>query len=533
MKPLQIRAVLFDFDGTLSRPGSLDFARIKSELGCPPGEPVLEFIQGLPDEEERRRCLSSLEAFERAGAEGSRANRGAEETVRRLKRRDVRVGLITRNSLASVQRALQNFDHLTTSHFDVVITRDDPVTPKPDPQGILLAAEALGVDPADMAVVGDFVFDVEAGRRAGAVTVFLTNDREAEPPEADFVIRTLPDLEKALRMGLPLPAGKLPGDLLTRILEELHIEDASVLVGPGTGEDTAVLDTGGAELLVVTSDPITFATDSAGFYAVAVNANDLATSGALPRWLVTTLLLPLGTPPSRAYRLMEELASECRRLGISPCGGHTEITPAVTQPVIAGTMLGTLSRGSLVDKQRMRPGDALLMTKSAGLEGTAIAAREHPDRLRRGGIPDETLERCAGLLSRISVLEEAGAAAAFEGTSAMHDVTEGGVATALVELSEAGGYGLRVDLDAIPILEETREVCRVLGLDPLGLIGSGSLLICCRPEQAGDLARAVQALNVPIRPIGEVLDRGPGVEAVGADGPSELPSFEADEITRL
>ena len=533
MKHLHIRAVLFDFDGTLSRPGSLDFERIKKKLGCPLDRPVLEFIQALPDADERSRALAHLDAFEHAGAEGSLANAGAEETVRRLKRRNVRVGLITRNSLASIQTALRNFDHLSTSDFDVVLTRDDPVTPKPDPGGVLLAAEALGVDPGELAVVGDFVFDVQAGERAGAVTVFLTNGREAEPPRADLVIRHLSDLENALRMGLPLSAGKLPGDLLARFLGDLRFEDPSVAVGPGTGEDTAVVRTEGSGLLAATSDPITFASEAAGFYAVVVNANDLATSGALPRWFITTLLFPVGTPPSQVYRVMEDLASQCGRLGISPCGGHTEITPAVNRPVIVGTMLGTLRSRSLVDKKSVRPGDVLLMTKSAGLEGTAIAARELRDRLRRGGVPDATIERCAGLLSQLSVLEEAGEAASVEGTTAMHDVTEGGVATALAELSEAGGYGLRVSLDALPILEETREVCRCLEIDPLGLIGSGSLLVCCRAEAADPLLEAIHARGIPVRRIGEVLDRVPGVEAVGTDGPRDFPSFEVDEIARL
>ncbi len=202
MKPFRIRAVLFDFDGTLSHPGSLDFPAIKQELGCPLDEPVLEFIQKLPDPVARDRAMARLHAFERAGAEGSRANAGSERTVRRLKRRGVRVGLITRNSLASVERALENFDHLSIGDFEVLVTRDDPVRLKPDPEGIRHAAERLGVRTSELAVVGDFVFDVQAGERAGAMTVFLTNGREA-PPQADFVIERLSELEDALRMGLP------------------------------------------------------------------------------------------------------------------------------------------------------------------------------------------------------------------------------------------------------------------------------------------------------------------------------------------
>jgi hydrogenase expression/formation protein HypE len=293
------------------------------------------------------------------------------------------------------------------------------------------------------------------------------------------------------------------------------------------------VEAAGAELLVMTSDPITFVTDAAGIYAVAVNANDMATSGALPRWMITTLLFPIGTTPSQVRHLMGELCVACNRWGITLCGGHTEITDAVSRSVAIGTLVGAVSREGLVDKRRMRPGDALLMTKSAGLEGTAILAREFEDRLRLGGIGNDLLERASALLSQITILDEARVCASFPATSAMHDVTEGGVATALMELSVAGGCGLRVDLEAIPISEDTRRVAGALGIDPMGLIGSGSLLICCRPAEAPALLEAIRSRDIPVRHIGEVLDREPGVQAHRSGEPADLPFFEVDEITRL
>jgi len=533
MKAFCVKAVLFDFDGTLSRPGSLDFNWIKKELGCPLDRPVLEFIRELPDETERKRAMDALNAFEQAGAEDSEPNLGAEETVRAIRALGLGVGLITRNRLASIERALENFQHLTPSDFDVIVTRDHPPAPKPSPEGILFAADRLGVDVSELVLVGDFVFDVLAGERAGAVTVFLSNRRGENHPRADFTIGTLGELLDILRMGLSLRAGKLPNDLLVRFLSEFAPDDPSIRIGPGMGEDTAVVEAGGAELLVMTSDPITFATDAAGIYAVAVNANDMATSGALPRWMITTLLFPIGTTPSQVRHLMGELGVACSRWGITLCGGHTEITDAVSRPVAVGTLVGTVSREGLVDKRKMRPGDALLMTKSAGLEGTAILAREFEDRLRQGGIGKDVLERASDLLSHIAILEEARICASFPATSAMHDVTEGGVATALVELSVAGGRGLRVDLEAVPVSEDTRCVAAGLGIDPLGLIGSGSLLICCRPAEAPALVEAIRSRAIPVRRIGEVIDREPGVEAHRSGEPAILPSFEVDEITRL
>jgi len=199
MKTFPVKAVLFDFDGTLSRPGALDFNRIKKEVGCPLHMPVLEFIHGLVDSEERERAMDILDAFERSGAERSEPNLDAEETVRLLRSRGMGLGLITRNCRASIERALDNFALLALPDFDILITREDPLPPKPSPDGIRHAADRLGVRISDLAVVGDFIFDMQAGRRAGAVTVFLTNHHEGGPVEADVTIHRLSELPGLLR----------------------------------------------------------------------------------------------------------------------------------------------------------------------------------------------------------------------------------------------------------------------------------------------------------------------------------------------
>jgi HAD superfamily hydrolase (TIGR01549 family) len=175
MKPFHIKAVLFDFDGTLTQPGSLDFSIIKKSVGCPADIPVLEFIKNLTDSEQQAAAWDKLNQFELEAAEKSRPNRGAESLIAYLRSNHIKIGIITRNSLESVERALQNFNTVDLSDFDLIITRNDPVEHKPSPDGILLAAEKFNADVTEMMMVGDFIFDIEAGRRAGAITVFLEN----------------------------------------------------------------------------------------------------------------------------------------------------------------------------------------------------------------------------------------------------------------------------------------------------------------------------------------------------------------------
>jgi hydrogenase maturation factor len=223
----------------------------------------------------------------------------------------------------------------------------------------------------------------------------------------------------------------------------------------------------------------------------------------------------------------------CRKWGITLCGGHTEITDAVSRPVVCGMMAGSVRKRHLIDKRRMRPGDRVLMTKAAAVEGTALIAREFSLRLRALGMSPGEIQSCRAHLKQISIIPEAGWAARCPGTSAMHDVTEGGIATALEELGAAGGCGLKVNLDRIPVFQETRRICRLLGVHPLGLIGSGSLLICCRPEQSHRLEEDLRRAGIRVTCIGEVAEKSYGVQGFRGGRRARWPRFEVDEIARL
>jgi hydrogenase expression/formation protein HypE len=532
-KPFRTKAVLFDFDGTLTHPGALNFSIIKEILGCPLQNPVLEFIHGISDPGKKRHAMAALDQFEMEAAKRSEPNQGAEEIVSYLKSKGLFLGIISRNSHGSILKALENFNHIRPEDFEVIISRDDPIKPKPSGDGILLAASRLGVRPEEIMVVGDYIFDIEAGNRAGAITVFLDAKNVSEPIKSDFLITQLAELKNIARMGIDLPCGKLPNDLLEMFLDRFDFKDPALLIHPGIGEDTTAIDIIDDDVLVLKADPITFTTDAIGRYAVLINANDIATSGAIPRWMLTTLLFPQNTTPSQIWCVMQEIEAMCLRFGIALCGGHTEITDAVTRPLVSGMMAGTVKRSALIEKKHMRPGDCVLLTKGIAVEGTAIIAREFYGRLKKLGLSEPLIEKCRGFIDHISILKEAEIASKSGMTTAMHDITEGGLATALTELSAAGGHKLYIDMAQIMVFPETIKICELLHINPMGLIGSGSLIICCKPEAKTQLIAEISVANIAVACIGKVMEPGRGIDARRNNQPEKWPFFEADELTRL
>jgi len=545
-RPFRLRAVLFDLDGTLTRPGALDFPAIKRAVGCPPESLVLEWIEALPDGARRDHALAALERFEMAAAAVSAPNTDAERVLRSLRAQGLKIGVLTRNGLPAVRRALSRFRGLDADDFDVIVTRDDEIPLKPAPDGVLHAAAAMGVPPEHTLVVGDFVLDMLAGRAAGALTAYLTNGDAGELPgqaaheldlpeddDCDFVVHGLAELEGVVRLGLGLPHGKLPNALLAGYLRGLAAADPSVLVPAGIGEDVTALDIGGADTLVAHADPITLSSREIAASAVLVNANDIAASGGVPRWLLTTVLLPAGTSASEALALLADLGEAAARSGVALVGGHTEVSDAVTRPVVSATMLGTLRRADLRDKRAVLPGDQVILTKALAVEGTALLAEELGERLRALGMSARELDACHALLSRLSVVPEARLASGFAGVRAMHDVTEGGLATALRELAVACEHGIVVYHERVPVLPETRRLCELLGIDPLGLIASGSLLVCCRPDESEALLRTLDDEGIAATVIGEVSERGAGVTALERGRPAPWPEFAADEAARM
>jgi len=195
-----ILAVLFDFDGTLTRPEAIDFAALRQLIGCPPQSFILEYIRALPSEEARQEAQGILVEFELAAARASVPNDGAEELIGLLSRRGLLRGILSRNSRTSILEAMKNFPTCGAADFNVILTRESPGRPKPHPDGVLDAARLFGVAPGEVLMVGDYVFDIEAGRAAGAPTALLTNGRAAPPiqPAPDFTVASLRELPPLL-----------------------------------------------------------------------------------------------------------------------------------------------------------------------------------------------------------------------------------------------------------------------------------------------------------------------------------------------
>ncbi|MFN8443639.1 MAG: AIR synthase family protein [Caldilineaceae bacterium] len=345
-------------------------------------------------------------------------------------------------------------------------------------------------------------------------------------------------VSNSLPVMTTLPAGKLPPQLLHQLLGDLPTYDPQLILGPAVGEDAAVIDftPTGDKFLVAKSDPITFATDEIGYYAVNVCTNDLAVTGARPRFYLPTLLLPAGTTDAALVsRIFGQIGAACRALGIVVAGGHSEITPTVTQPVIAGTLLGEVERDKVVSSGGAQAGDMVLLAGHAAVEGTSIIAREKRNELRQRGWSSTQLDEAANYLYSpgISVLKPAMLAAEQKLVTAMHDPTEGGVATALVEIATASKVGLTIYLDAIPVSELSRQLCAEFGLDPLGTIASGALLATARATNVEKLIKLWRSIGWYAAVIGAVTKAEQGITGQWKDKANHFPNFLTDEITKL
>ena len=323
-----------------------------------------------------------------------------------------------------------------------------------------------------------------------------------------------------------LPTGKVPRDLLTRLVySQLGTVRPDVLVHAQFGEDCAVIDFG-EEVAVLTTDPITGAGSDLGWYAVFVATNDLAAAGAEPVALALTVLLAPDRAVEDLGQVMQDAAAAARTVGVEIAGGHSEVTGGIDRTIVIVTGLGRAAKNRVLRSGGARPGDALLMTKGAGVEGTAILARTLEDRLT-AALGAEPVNSAKTFREQISILPEA-RAAAQAGASAMHDVTEGGVLGAAYEMAAASGIGIRVVADWVPVRPETTAICKELRIDPLGLIGSGALLVAA-PDSARTLA-AIRGAGILATQIGEFLPHDRWVRRDGRDLPLAPPAV--DELWR-
>jgi hydrogenase maturation factor len=324
--------------------------------------------------------------------------------------------------------------------------------------------------------------------------------------------------------------------LLAELLRANPVSDSRVLIGPGVGRDSAAIRFGDT-VIVVKTDPITFPTENSAWHLVHVNANDIACQGATPRWLLVTALLPEGeTTVESISMLFARLFTAAREIGVDVIGGHTEVTLGLDRTILVGTMLGETSVKGLIDPANATPGDRLLMTKTAGIEGTALLASALiAKRVPTTALDVAVLEAAAEFARDpgISILREATALRDAHAVTALHDPTEGGIATAIRELAMSAGCGAFVSRDAISIAPETRVLADTLGVDPLGLLSSGSLLAAVRPDAMAAAEEALNSVEIPFSWIGKLTSAESGMVFRTGSIETSLPEFEVDEVARI
>ncbi len=559
---MEFEAVVFDYDGTLvhlnidfdamrrSVASLVDSCGINSQAFV--GLPVLETINKAATLLSQKDPAGGRSLYQKTmglvtdqevkAAASGRVLEGTLETLRTLKNLGIKVGIITRNCDQAVKIVFPQIEQFC----DVFIPRDHVDQVKPHPTHLTLAMKKMAVEnPRRCLMVGDHVIDIEAGQRVGTKTAGVltgrTTAQQFVEAGADFVLKDATQVldcilkgEKTVRNRV-LQSGKLDIQILGRFLRRYVLSDERVLIGPRIGEDTAAIDMG-EKVLIVTTDPITFATDEIGYYGVVVNANDVATSGARPRWFTANILLPeKRTKRALVDRIFRQIHRACEEFGISLIGGHTEITYGIDRPILVGHMMGEVRKGELVTTGGAKIGDDVLLSKGICIEGTSIIAREKESELVSRGISRNLIKRAQSFLydPGISVVGEARMAHETGRVHAMHDVTEGGLAVGLHELAIAAEVEIEVEEAEIPVFEESRIICEAFGLDPMGVIASGALLITAPPSEAEKILERASAQGVAITRIGRVNKGKPSVNLISNGRKRPIPYFPRDELVRI
>lgn len=302
--------------------------------------------------------------------------------------------------------------------------------------------------------------------------------------------------------------GKLdPTVLDAHVLSRAGAPDERVTLGPAVGEDAAAIDLG-ADSLVVSSDPISLAAEAAGTLGVPVATNDVAATGAEPAWLTATVFLP-DVDTDRLDTVTAQLDAAASDLGVAIVGGHTEVLEELSRPLLSLTALGRTER--VCPTGGASPGDDLLLTAGAGIEGTAILATDFRDSMP--GVPAETLDRAADFFDEISVLDAA--RELWPVATGLHDPTEGGVLAGAHELGQAAGATVELDRSAVPVRSETRTVCEAMGVDPLRIFGSGALLATVVPDDREATLDALAAVGIDAAVVGRLVAGDPAVDIDG------------------
>jgi hydrogenase maturation factor len=314
-----------------------------------------------------------------------------------------------------------------------------------------------------------------------------------------------------------LSLGKIdPATLKQVIFSHLGSKDSRVLLGPSIGEDATVIDFGN-KALIIHSDPITGAIENVGWHAVNVCANDIATRGVRPQWMLIVFLLPETTTLTQLKDITAQVDEAAKKLEVAVIGGHSEVTATVAHPILITTAIGETAKERFIRTSGARAGDTVIITKGAAIEGTSILAHEFEAALQ-SKVDKKIIKQARKFIKKISVVKDALTAVEAGGVHAMHDATEGGIAGGLQEIAWASKTGLIAYEDKMIIAHETKVICESLGLDPLKTISSGTLIIASESEKAEKIVERLKREGIPASIVGEILPSDQGVQIARKNG---------------
>ena len=320
--------------------------------------------------------------------------------------------------------------------------------------------------------------------------------------------------------------GKLPNEMLGKIIfDNICNKREEVLIGAAIGEDNAIVDFG-HELCVLSTDPITGATQDIGRLAIYISCNDVASSGAEPIGVLLTIMVPPTTTEKDIELIMKQAGEASKELNVEIMGGHTEITDAVTRVVISTTVVGKQKKEKMINSKNTKIGDKVLMTKYAGIEGTSIIAKELEAYLK-DKMDDNKIKEAQRMGSLISVVKE-GTICGKIGVNYMHDITEGGVLGAIWEGAVAINKGIKVYEESIPMKEVTREIASILNIKPYRVISRCSMLIIASEEKVQIIKKELNKEGIEVSIIGEVIEKDIIIERNGKLEDINSPS--SDEL---
>tara|TARA_A100001037_G_scaffold306630_1_gene353456 strand:- start:3293 stop:4300 length:1008 start_codon:yes stop_codon:yes gene_type:complete len=331
--------------------------------------------------------------------------------------------------------------------------------------------------------------------------------------------------------------GKIPKNILEALLSSIPIlESCDTRYGPAIGEDCAILNLNGENLLIG-SDPITFPTTNPGWHSVIINSNDIAASGGTPRWYLATILMPPHSNQNEFSQIFEDVVSTCVNMGIQLVGGHSEITNAVRHPIVSGSMIGLATDSQVKPTCNARLNDNIFLTKYCPIEGINIIVSQLPELLKKANLSESNIKNLEIIASNnnMSILPEAALLRELLEVHSMHDPTEGGIANAIHELLSASQLGGLIYETSLPIPDTFANLCSVSNINPLGLIASGSLLFTASPDMTNDILSLLAEHDINCSVIGRTLPAHKGIQLATSDSKVSmpLPYFDSDELTKI